>query len=154
MSRALCLALVVLLLAALPVGAAQEFDPAIEARLRTLAKELRCVQCQSETLADSAAPLAVDMRREIRDMIRAGKSDAEIKQFLVARYGEFVLYRPPVKVTTLALWLGPFVLLLLGTLVLFVLVRWRQRQAEAPLDEAANRRAESLLRADEGSGWR
>lgn len=154
MSRALCLALVVLLLAALPVGAAQEFDPAIEARLRTLAKELRCVQCQSETLADSAAPLAVDMRREMRDMIRAGKSDAEIKQFLVARYGEFVLYRPPVKVKTLPLWLGPFVLLLLGGLVLFVLVRRRQRQAEAPLDEAADRRAESLLRADEESGLR
>lgn len=152
MSRVL--RLVVLLLAALPVHAEQDFDPAIEARLRTLAKELRCVQCQSETLADSRAPLAVDMRREIRRLLRAGKSDEEIKQFLVARYGEFVLFRPPVKVTTLPLWLGPFVLLVLGALVLFAIVRRRQRQAEAPLDEAANQRAESLLRADEESEFR
>lgn len=154
MSQALRLAVVVLLLAAPPVHAEQDFDPAIEARLRALAQELRCVQCQSETLADSAAPLAVDMRREIRRLMRAGESDEEIKQFLVARYGEFVLFRPPVKVTTLPLWLGPFVLLLLGALVLFGIVRRRQRQAEAPLDEAANRRAESLLRADEESEFR
>lgn len=149
MSRVLHLALLALLLAALPVRADPGGDPTIETRLRTLAKELRCVQCQSETLADSAAPLAVDMRREIRDMMRTGKSDAEIKQFLVARYGEFVLFRPPVKVTTLPLWLGPFVLLLLGALVLVAIVRRRQRQAETPLDEAANHRAESLLHTEE-----
>jgi len=94
-------------------------DPAVEQRLTKLARELRCLVCQNETLADSGAPLAEDLRREIREQIKAGKSDKEIIDFLTARYGQFVLYRPRVTPTTYVLWFGPFVLLLGGLLILF-----------------------------------
>ena len=93
------------------VCAGAQADPALDARLRALEEELRCLVCQNQTLADSSAPLAEDLRREVRELAVAGKSDEEIKQYLVARYGDFVLYRPPVKSTTWLLWFGPFVLL-------------------------------------------
>ena len=84
-------------------------DPALDARLkRKLETELRCLVCQNQTLADSNAPLAGDLRREVRELAVAGKSDAEIRDYLVARYGDFVLYNPPVKTTTWLLWFGPF----------------------------------------------
>src|SRR5258706_8513528 len=83
-------------------------DPATEARLRILAEELRCLVCQNQTIADSNADLAVDLRREVRAQILQGKSDAEIKNYLVARYGDFVLYKPPVQANTMLLWVGPF----------------------------------------------
>jgi cytochrome c-type biogenesis protein CcmH len=124
-------------------------DPALEARLHKLSTELRCLVCQNETLADSRADLANDLRREIRDMIKAGKSDREITEFLVARYGDFVLYRPPVKSTTLLLWGGPFALLALGVAVWFVLLRRRTRQVEAaPLTAEEQRLAAALLDSD------
>lgn len=122
-------------------------DPVVEERLARLSRELRCLQCQNETLAESRAGLAEDLRREIREQIRAGKSDQEIIAFLTQRYGEFILYRPPVKPTTYLLWFGPFVLLLLGLLILFRYVkRRRDLILEEPLTKAEKRQAEELLR--------
>jgi cytochrome c-type biogenesis protein CcmH len=102
-------------------------DAALEARLKTLSEELRCLVCQNQTLADSNAPLAEDLRREVRELAQQGKTDAEIKQYLVARYGDFVLYKPPVKPTTWILWFGPFAFLLGGGLLWFVVLRRRRR---------------------------
>ena len=102
-------------------------DAALEARLKTLSEELRCLVCQNQTLADSTAPLAEDLRREVRELAQQGKTDAEIKQYLVARYGDFVLYKPPVKPTTWILWFGPFAFLLGGALLWFVVLRRRRR---------------------------
>ena len=124
-------------------------DPQAEARLKTLSSELRCLVCQNQTIADSNAELAVDLRNEIREKIQAGKSDAEIKDFMVARYGDFVLYRPPVKITTLALWMGPFLLLAVGGGILYVtLKRRRQSIAEPDLSHDDQALAESLLQTD------
>ncbi len=105
-----------LLLPALAFAEAQPLgdDPAVEARLKALSTELRCLVCQNQTLADSSAPLAEDLRREIRELIAKGMNDKEITDYLVARYGDFVRYRPPVKSQTLLLWVGPTLLLLAG----------------------------------------
>lgn len=97
-----------------------------EARFNELTAELRCLVCQNQTLADSDAELAADLRQEIFGMMQAGRSDAEIKTFLVDRYGDFVLYRPPVQTNTLALWLMPFLLLFIGGLVVVFAVRKRR----------------------------
>ncbi len=94
-------------------------DPQIDQRMQALTQQLRCLVCQNETLADSRADLAEDLRKEIREQMKAGKSDQEIIAFLTQRYGDFVLYKPPVKATTYLLWFGPFVLLLGGTLLLY-----------------------------------
>ena len=130
----LALAFAVLLAFATPHVAAQvgtdvaplEFrDAAEEARFHALVAELRCVMCQNQSLADSNAQIAYDLRREVLALMREGRSDAEIKEFLVARYGEFVLYRPRVERTTWLLWLGPGLLLLVGGFVLARIVRKR-----------------------------
>jgi len=110
-------------------------DAAFDARLKRLEEELRCLVCQNQSLADSSAPLAEDLRREVRGLATQGKSDDEIKQFLVARYGDFVLYRPPVKSTTWLLWFGPFVLLAAGGVVWWLIARRRSRRDG--IDEAA-----------------
>ena len=125
-------------------------DPVIEQRLIVISEELRCLVCQNESLAGSRADLALDLRREIRTLIKDGKTDPEIKEFLVSRYGDFVLYRPPVKPMTWALWFGPF-LLMIGALVMLVrLVRRSQRNAAAPaLDPAQRAKAQSLLQDTE-----
>jgi cytochrome c-type biogenesis protein CcmH len=129
--------------------AALAADPVAEKRLLKLSEELRCLVCQNQNIADSNAELAQDLRREIRTMIGAGKSDKEIIDFMVVRYGDFVLYRPPVKGTTLLLWGGPVVLLVLG---IFILVRYQRRRAERvaaedrPLSADEARRAEALLK--------
>src|SRR3954464_617689 len=102
-----------------PKEAQPNEDPQIEQRMRNLTEQLRCLVCQNETLADSRADLAEDLRKEIREQMKQGKSDQEIIAFLTQRYGDFVLYNPPVKATTYLLWFGPFVLLIGGTLVLF-----------------------------------
>jgi cytochrome c-type biogenesis protein CcmH len=94
-------------------------DPALEARLKNVSQELRCLVCQNTTLADSNAPLAEDLRREIRVLMREGKSDKEVVDYLVARYGDFVLYRPPVNNYTAFLWFGPFLILIIGAFVLY-----------------------------------
>ena len=100
-------------------------DAATEARLRELSQELRCLVCQNQNIADSNADLAVDLRREVRDQILKGRSDGEIRSYLVARYGDFVLYNPPVQANTALLWFGPLVLLVVGVAVWWVLSRRR-----------------------------
>ncbi len=104
-------------------------DPALQARYEQLTHELRCLVCQDETVADSNAELAADFRRQIHEMVAAGKSEAEIKAYMVDRYGNFVLYRPPVQSNTAPLWIGPFVLLLVALAVVWRVVR---RRAAAP----------------------
>jgi len=121
-------------------------DPAVEARLKHLAIELRCLVCQNQTLADSNAPLAEDLRREVREMIVKNMSDKEIIDFLVERYGDFVLYRPPLKASTTLLWVGPFVLLIVGATVLVITLRRRARKVvDAPVTDEEHRRVEQLL---------
>jgi cytochrome c-type biogenesis protein CcmH len=145
----LSLCFVAVVAAAQPAQTAQPLaeDPVVEERLTKLSKELRCLQCQNETLAESRAGLAEDLRREIREQIRAGKSDEEIVAFLTQRYGEFILYRPPVRPITYFLWFGPFVLLLLGLFILFQYVRRRRDLiSEEPLTKSEKRQAEELLR--------
>ena len=123
-------------------------DPVVEKRLTKLSQELRCLVCQNETLADSRADLAEDLRREIRGQIRAGKSDKEIIEFLTQRYGEFVLYRPRVEPKTYLLWFGPFVLLMFGLIVLFRYVKQRRDEiADEPLTSEERQLAEELLRS-------
>ena len=104
-----------------------------ENRIRSLEEKLRCLVCQNQTLADSNAELATDLRKQVRDQVAAGKSDAQIIDYLVQRYGDFVLYDPPFKATTLLLWLGPFVLLAAAALVLVTTLRRRRRAAEEPM---------------------
>ncbi len=121
-------------------------DPVAEARLKHLAVELRCLVCQNQTLADSNAPLAEDLRREVREMIAKDMSDQEIIEFLTARYGDFVLYRPPVKSTTALLWVGPFVLLLIGATALVITLRRRaSKVVDVPVTDEEHRRVEQLL---------
>ncbi len=121
-------------------------DPAVEKRMVRLAQDLRCLVCQNESLASSHAELAEDLRREVREQIRAGKSDTEITDYLVARYGDFVLYDPPVKSYTVLLWFGPLLLLLGGAGVLFYQLRRRSKTVpEANLTAEAHQRAAALL---------
>jgi cytochrome c-type biogenesis protein CcmH len=117
-----------------------------EARLKALALELRCLVCQNQTLADSNAPLAEDLRREVREMIAKNMTDQEIIDFLVARYGDFVLYRPPLKATTTLLWLGPFLLLVVGGATLAVALRRRARKLNDPaISDEDHRNVAQLL---------
>jgi cytochrome c-type biogenesis protein CcmH len=121
-------------------------NPAIEAQVHRLSEELRCLVCQNQTLADSSAPLAEDLRNEISEMAAKGLSDQEIIDYLVARYGDFVRYRPPLKTTTALLWLGPFALLLGGGVGLIIILRQRQRQGvDAPLTAEESRKVAELL---------
>ncbi|MGA2550355.1 MAG: cytochrome c-type biogenesis protein [Burkholderiaceae bacterium] len=120
-------------------------DPAFERRIQHLETELRCLVCQNQTLADSNAGLAEDLRREVRGLALSGKSDDEIKQYLHDRYGNFVFYRPPVEPHTWLLWFGPFVLLLGTVLGLGWRIRHPRGAARKPLAEAEKRRIEELL---------
>lgn len=144
--------LAVLLLAVAPLAAwcgdavptAQ--DPVEEKRAVKLSEQLRCLVCQNQSIAESNAELAVDLRRQIHEQIKAGRSDNEIMDFMVQRYGDFVLYRPPWKLTTVLLWLGPLLLLLIGAMVLARHLRERRRRAAEPeLTDEERRRAELLL---------
>jgi cytochrome c-type biogenesis protein CcmH len=118
-------------------------DRAEEVRFQHLAKQLRCLVCQNQDLADSDADLAKDLRKQVFDMMRAGKSDDEIKQYLVARYNDFVLYDPPLKPGTWLLWFLPFALVLIGAVVLWRILRQRTRQAAAA----------AVTPADSGDDW-
>jgi cytochrome c-type biogenesis protein CcmH len=124
-------------------------DPVLEHRVMALAEELRCLVCQNQTLADSNAPLAEDLRNQIREQMRGGKSDREVVDFLVARYGDFVLYRPPLKATTFLLWFGPLLLLALGFAVLLRRLLRRRQSKEIEMSAADRRRAEALLAGGE-----
>ena len=141
----------------LPVSWAKEAvpvaeDPEVERRMVTLSEDLRCLVCQNETIAASRADFANDLRREIREQMKANKSDKEIVDFMVARYGDFVLYRPPVKSTTLFLWFGPFIFLLVGATALFVYLKRRRKQVEDPvLTEQQLKQAETLLKEGKGN---
>jgi cytochrome c-type biogenesis protein CcmH len=125
------------------VDPTQLSDPTLQARYRTLTHELRCVQCQNQSIADSPVGLAADLRREVRDMLLAGKSDQEIRDFMVARYGEFILFRPPFAPRTLWLWLAPVALLMAGAAVAVRVVRQRsalvENDRDAPDDDGAGR---------------
>ncbi|MDX9995191.1 MAG: cytochrome c-type biogenesis protein CcmH [Rhodocyclaceae bacterium] len=124
-------------------------DPVVEQRLVHIAGELRCLVCQNESLAGSQADLAKDLRREVRGLIKEGKSDEEVKDFLVSRYGDFVLYRPQVKPETYLLWGGPFILLVAGIIALVSYLRRRNRLVpDTPLTEEEKKRAADLLKAD------
>ena len=116
----------------------------VDRRVMSLAHELRCLVCQNQTLADSNAPLAVDLRNQIREQLAAGRSEGEVVEFLVARYGDFVLYRPPFKSTTALLWAGPFLFLAFGAFMLVRFVR-RRRVAEPELSPAERAQAAKLL---------
>ena len=138
------------------VGNAQEAkpmaeDPELEKRVLRLSQELRCLVCQNETLADSRADLAVDLRNQVREQMRAGKTDKEIIAFLTERYGDFVLYNPPVKPSTYLLWFGPFLLMLAGLAFLYRYVRQRRELiTERPLSAEERKRAEDLLGPNAG----
>ena len=124
-------------------------DPVVERRAMALAEELRCLVCQNQSLADSNAGLAIDLKNQIRDKVKRGESDREIVDYMVARYGDFVLYRPPLKATTLMLWFGPLILLAIGLAVLFYRLARRRKTAEVELSDAERARAARLLK--EGS---
>lgn len=123
------------LCASLPVNAVVETEPfsspELEQRFRHLTEELRCPKCQNQNLADSGSPISADLRREIRVMLEQGRTDADITGYLVSRYGDFVLYKPPLQQNTLMLWLAPGVLVAIAALVLFAVIR-RQRRGLVP----------------------
>ena len=110
-------------------AAPEAADPALEARMARITSELRCLVCQNQTIADSNAPLALDLRNQIREQISSGKSDSQIRDYMVDRYGDFVLYRPPMKATTMLLWFGPALMVVLGLAALAVVMRRRARAA-------------------------
>ena len=118
-------------------------DPALEQRVMQISNELRCLVCQNQTIADSNADLAIDLRKQVREQLSQGKSEQEILDYMVQRYGDFVRYRPPVKMQTLVLWMGPFVLLAGGLFALLRFLRRRRQSSEfndvsqARLDEAS-----------------
>ena len=122
-------------------------DPVTEQRLITISEEMRCLVCQNESLAGSRSDLANDLRREIRILIHEGKTDEQIRNFMVERYGDFVLYRPPVKPITWLLWIGPFVILLAGIIGLMIYLRRRNQSVPSTaLSAEDNRRIDALLR--------
>ena len=125
-------------------AAAQGGDATVEERAARLEHELRCLVCQNQTIAESNAPLAQDLRRQVREQMEKGASDRDVIDYMVARYGDFVLYRPPFKATTVALWVGPFVLLALGALAAWRRVA-RRRAPPVELSAAERERAHKLL---------
>ena len=139
------LALASLLLIGTAALAQAPADPALERRVLALSSELRCLVCQNQTIADSNAGLAVDLRNQVREKMQQGMSDGEIIDFMTARYGDFVRYRPPFKASTLLLWLGPLLLLLAGFATLFFKLSRRRAEQDRPLDAAAHARARQLL---------
>lgn len=125
-------------------------DPVVEQRLVVISEELRCLVCQNESLAGSRSDLAMDLRRELRVLIKQGKTDTEIRDFMVSRYGDFVLYRPPVKPSTWLLWAGPFGLMILGVVALFMYLR--RRNVDIGIDvltDEERKRADALLQEGE-----
>jgi len=140
-----------LLLSAAALGRVEvhQFDnPAQEARYNKLIAELRCLVCQNQNLADSNAELAVDLRRKTYEMVKQDKTEQEIANYMVDRYGEFVLYRPPLNSNTLLLWVGPFSILLIGVSLLIRTIAKRRRETAASVNDATLKTAASLLDTD------
>jgi cytochrome c-type biogenesis protein CcmH len=129
-------------------GVPTEMDPVLAGRAVKLADKLRCLVCQNQTIADSHAELANDLRTQIREQIAAGKSDDEILTYMVDRYGDFVLYQPPFKATTVLLWGGPALLVMTGAFILLRNLRRRQ-PSEVALSEEDHERAQRLLAGDD-----
>ena len=128
---------------------AQPPDPALEARVKALSAELRCLVCQNQTVEDSSAPVARDMKEQVRLQLAAGKSEAEVKAYMTDRFGDFVLYKPPLKATTIVLWAGPFIALAFAGLLLVRRLRSRSCVASAtPLSDVDRERARTLLNTD------
>ncbi len=140
----------IFLLITVPVFAAIEThtfdDPADEARYKLLTNELRCLVCQNQNIADSNAELAQDLRQQTYEMIQKGLSNEEIVTYMVNRYGDFVLYRPPVKQSTILLWVGPFIILFIAVIVLIRIIRRRPDAADDDFNEAQLKEAEDLLK--------
>lgn len=160
-SRAVRVVLLALCVLAFPAWGVIEIAPLstaeLEARYRVLIAEMRCPKCQNQNLADSDAPIAADLRAEIRRLLEAGYDDREIADHLVERYGDFVLYRPAVKKNTLVLWFGPAVLALVGLLVLVLVIRRQRRlapQSAQPLAADEQQKLEALLKGDEPENHR
>ena len=145
--RRLFAALLFLLVVSMPALAVEPdeilADPALESRARSLSTGFRCLVCQNQSIDDSDAPLARDLRLLIRERLAAGSSDAEVKAYVVSRYGDFVLLKPPFDVRTLLLWLSPFILLLVG--LFFLATRRRSALTHEPLTEDESRRVRDLL---------
>ncbi|MDH5552651.1 MAG: cytochrome c-type biogenesis protein CcmH [Nitrosomonas sp.] len=131
-------------------------DPIIEARMLKISEDLRCLVCQNESIADSRADFSNDLRREIREQIKANKTDEEILEFMVERYGDFVLYDPPLKATTFFLWFGPLILLVIGSITLMLVLKRRRVQVEeAPeLSESERKQAEALMDQEEAGNMK
>jgi cytochrome c-type biogenesis protein CcmH len=145
---------ILLLIATAPWALAKEAapvaaDPVLEQRVMALSAELRCLVCQNQTIADSNAPLAEDLRNQVREKMRQGASDSEIVGYMVARYGDFVLYRPPLKLTTVLLWFGPLLLLAGGFIVLFRRVLRRRPAQDLEMTASERKRAAELLAGSE-----
>ena len=145
-------AMLLLCVAAAAAGAREAVpeaaDPALEARMTRITSELRCLVCQNQTIADSHADLAVDLRRQTRELLAQGRSDREVIDWMTARYGDFVLYRPPLRGTTLLLWFGPLAMLAIGFTTLGVVLRRRSRMAPAAFDADPDADADADAGAD------
>jgi len=128
-------------------------DSALEERVTALASEMRCLVCQNQTLADSNAPLAIDLRNQIREKMQQGASEHDIVDYMVSRYGDFVLYRPPFKATTVLLWAGPALLMIAGLVTLFFRLSRRRAEPKTDLSDKERARAAALLKGS-GSGER
>lgn len=123
-------------------------DPALEARVLKLSEVLRCLVCQNQSIAESNAELALDLRAQVREQLAAGRTEREVADYMVARYGDFVLYEPPVKGITLVLWGGPASLLVIGLILLSRRLRSRSQEAVVALSPEEHRRAQALLRGE------
>ncbi len=147
--------LLVLMLTVLVINVAHAADSApapddsqLNERVMALAANLRCLVCQNQTIADSPAELAVDLKKQIREKMKQGMSDREIIDYLVARYGDFVLYRPPLKGSTILLWFGPLLFLVVGLAALFYRLARRRKNVGTELSDADRARAAALLKSD------
>ena len=154
--RMIVLLTVVLLMVVLPVIAKEAVpmssDPELEKKVNEIAAELRCLVCQNQTIADSHAELAVDLKNQVREMVRQGKTRDDVVDYMVQRYGDFVRYRPPVKPTTYLLWVGPFLLLIGGFILLIMnLKKRRALVTDTPLSEEEHQKLESLLHSENKS---
>lgn len=124
-------------------------NPEQEQSYNELINELRCLVCQNQTIADSNADLAKDLRRQVHEMLRKGNSQQDIIDYMLSRYGDFVLYRPPLKSKTILLWVGPFIFLILGLILLFIYIRKKKSDPSAELDQQQQQHIRNILEQDE-----